>query len=71
MANVSASELAALEASLLNKSGNVPLDNRFRALFTLKSLNNQDAIQIISEGKTIFRFANADMLSNRTFRIPR
>jgi len=50
MIDISISELAALEASLLNKSGNVPLHNRFRALFTLKALNSQDAIRIISEG---------------------
>ena len=48
--NVSATELAALEASLLNKSGNIPLHNRFRALFTLKALKSADVIRIISEG---------------------
>jgi hypothetical protein len=47
---VSPSELAALESSLLNKSGNVPLHGRFRALFTLKALKSADAIRIISEG---------------------
>ncbi|KAH8109311.1 deoxyhypusine hydroxylase [Phellopilus nigrolimitatus] len=40
----------ALEASLLNKSGKIPLHERFRALFTLKSLKNGRAIEIISEG---------------------
>jgi len=44
------SELKALEASLLNTSGNVALHNRFRALFTLKALKNDQAIRIISEG---------------------
>src|ERR1700691_5816722 len=48
---VSPSELAALETSLLNKSGNVPLRDRFRALFTLKALKSADAIRIISEGR--------------------
>ena len=43
-------ELSALESSLLNKSGNVALHNRFRALFTLKSIKNQEAIRIISQG---------------------
>ena len=43
--------LAALEASLLNTSGNVPLHNRFRALFTLKALKNDDAVKIISKGE--------------------
>jgi deoxyhypusine monooxygenase len=50
---VSPSELAVLETSLLNKSGNVPLHNRFRALFTLKSLKGADAIRIISEGLAV------------------
>lgn len=40
----------ALRASLLNESGNTPLHERFRALFTLKSLKNERAIEIISEG---------------------
>lgn len=47
---VSPEELSALEASLLNASGNVPLHNRFRSLFTLKALKNEDAVKIISKG---------------------
>lgn len=47
---VSPEELTALEASLLNKSGDVPLHNRFRALFTLKALKNDEAVGIISKG---------------------
>ncbi|KAG2155986.1 ARM repeat-containing protein [Suillus bovinus] len=47
---VSPSELSALRAALLNTSGTVPLHDRFRALFTLKSLKNDDAVKIISEG---------------------
>ncbi|KIY45658.1 MFBC-like protein [Fistulina hepatica ATCC 64428] len=43
-------ELAALEATLLNTSGNVPLHDRFRALFTLKALMSRAAIDIISKG---------------------
>ena len=43
VAEVDSSSLSALEAALLNASGNVPLHNRFRALFTLKSLKNDDA----------------------------
>ncbi|KAI0769893.1 ARM repeat-containing protein [Fomes fomentarius] len=50
VAEVDSSTLAALEAALLNKSGNVPLHNRFRALFTLKSLKNDNAVTIISKG---------------------
>ncbi|KAG2102192.1 ARM repeat-containing protein [Suillus discolor] len=47
---VSPRELSALRAALLNTSGTVPLHDRFRALFTLKSLKNDDAVKIISEG---------------------
>ncbi|KAL0961329.1 hypothetical protein HGRIS_006286 [Hohenbuehelia grisea] len=50
MATASAADLDALTAALLNTSGNVPLHNRFRALFTLKALKNDDAVRIISEG---------------------
>jgi hypothetical protein len=48
--SASASELQALEDTLLNSSGNVPLHNRFRALFTLKALKNDDAVRIIAKG---------------------
>ncbi|WFD34458.1 deoxyhypusine monooxygenase [Malassezia cuniculi] len=49
--------LDALEASLLNASGNVKLDARFRTLFTLKGLgmaeeNRMRVIEIISKGFT-------------------
>ncbi|KAJ8595252.1 ARM repeat-containing protein [Rhizopogon salebrosus TDB-379] len=47
---VSSSDLSALRAALLNANGTVPLHDRFRALFTLKSLKNDEAVQIISEG---------------------
>jgi deoxyhypusine monooxygenase len=50
MLNVSQTELGTLEASLLNLSGNVPLHNRFRALFTLKALKSEEAVRIISKG---------------------
>lgn len=49
-------DLDALEASLLNKSGNVKLDARFRTLFTLKGLASlsedrmERVIDIISKG---------------------
>ncbi|KXN88267.1 Deoxyhypusine hydroxylase [Leucoagaricus sp. SymC.cos] len=47
---VSQDQLKSLENTLLNRTGNVPLHNRFRALFTLKALKNEDAVGIISEG---------------------
>ena len=44
--------LEALEASLLNTSGLVPLDDRFRALFTLQAAQEQEeAIRIIGKGE--------------------
>lgn len=51
--DVSEDSYSALRASLLNKSGSVPLHERFRALFTLKSLKTDQAIEIISEGVPI------------------
>ena len=50
MRNVPESELDNLEALLLNTSGNIPLHNRFRALFTLKALKSDQAVHIISKG---------------------
>ncbi|KAJ3773824.1 Deoxyhypusine hydroxylase [Lentinula raphanica] len=47
---ISSAQLKALEDSLLNTSGKVPLHDRFRALFTLKSLKSEDSIRIISKG---------------------
>ncbi|KAF9781570.1 armadillo-type protein [Thelephora terrestris] len=40
----------ALEKQLLNSSGDIPLHNRFRALFTLKSLESEAAIAAIAKG---------------------
>ena len=53
VAEIDASTLSTLEAALLNTSGSVPLHSRFRALFTLKALKNDDAVQIISKGKPL------------------
>ena len=50
MVQVDGTRLTALEETLLNIPGNVPLHNRFRALFTLKSLKSEEAIRIISKG---------------------
>ena len=54
MLNVSQSDLGNLEALLLNNAGNVPLHNRFRALFTLKALKSEEAVRIISKGPDCF-----------------
>lgn len=51
---VSPAELKNLEDTLLNTQGNVLLHNRFRALFTLKSLKSEEAIRIISDGGCLF-----------------
>ncbi|KAJ6563537.1 armadillo-type protein [Mycena sp. CBHHK59/15] len=50
MTSISESDLRVLEDSLLNKSGNVLLHSRFRALFTLKSLKSEEAVRVISAG---------------------
>ncbi|RPD52377.1 ARM repeat-containing protein [Lentinus tigrinus ALCF2SS1-6] len=49
-AAINSSTLTVLEAPLLNASGQVPLHNRFRPLFTLTLLQNDDALKIISKG---------------------
>jgi deoxyhypusine monooxygenase len=49
----SPSSLPALSDALLNRSGNVSLAVRFRALFALKALaseGNNQAVEIIAEG---------------------
>jgi deoxyhypusine monooxygenase len=48
---ISQSKLGELETLLLNTPGNVPLHNRFRALFTLKSLKTDQAVEIIGKGR--------------------
>ena len=48
---ITANDLQRLEDTLLNTSGNVPLHRRFRALFTLKALKNNDTVRIISKGR--------------------
>ena len=53
MVAAASTELKALEECLLNVSGKVPLDVRFRALFTLKGLKNDEAVEIISKGMLI------------------
>jgi hypothetical protein len=53
MVQVDAATLTRLEDVLLNKKGNVPLDLRFRALFMLKGVSEEqadDAVEIIAKG---------------------
>ncbi|KAI1794888.1 ARM repeat-containing protein [Ganoderma leucocontextum] len=59
VAEIDSGTLSALEAALLNTAGDVPLHNRFRALFTLKAFKNDDAVKIISKGE---RFADESAL---------
>jgi deoxyhypusine monooxygenase len=47
---MASSDLQRLEDCLLNKSGEVALHTRFRALFTLKNLKSEDAVEIIAKG---------------------
>lgn len=42
-----------LAECLLNKSGKVPLPARFRALFALKYLGDEEAINIIGQGNLL------------------
>jgi deoxyhypusine monooxygenase len=43
-----------LKSQLLGQD--VPLSKRFRALFTLKSLKSDEAVDIIGLGKLVFTF---------------
>ncbi|KAG9018094.1 deoxyhypusine hydroxylase [Tulasnella sp. 427] len=48
--NVTNETLLDLQSRLLNSSGTVPLHDRFRALFTLKAVGDERAIEVISKG---------------------
>lgn len=61
----SPSSLPALSNALLNRSGNVSLAVRFRALFALKALaseGNNQAVEIIAEGSPPFRVRRTNRL---------
>ena len=49
--SVTDAQLAALRATLLNTSGNVPLHERFRALFMLKAVGGDEVVRIVAEGE--------------------
>lgn len=49
--DVSPDALLKLEECLLNTSGDHPLHNRFRALFTIKAVGGEKAIDIVSKGQ--------------------
>lgn len=55
---VSPEQMATLKATLLNTPGNVPLHERFRALFMLKAVGGDAVVDIISEGKSIILWGN-------------
>jgi len=48
--NVTQEDLISLETTLLNTSGTTLLPDRFRALFTLKAIGDQRAVEIIAKG---------------------
>lgn len=52
-----------LSDCLLNKSGKVPLPARFRALFALKYLGDEEAIKIIGRGNNHKTFFIMDFMS--------
>ena len=43
--------MSLLRDTLLNTSGQTPLHERFRALFMLKAVGNEEVVQIVSEGE--------------------
>ena len=60
---MASSDLQRLEDCLLNKSGEVALHTRFRALFTLKSLKSEDAVQIIAKGEWYYIYLHSFILT--------
>ncbi|KIO21368.1 hypothetical protein M407DRAFT_245504 [Tulasnella calospora MUT 4182] len=48
--NVDDETIQDLQIRLLNTTGNTPLHDRFRALFTLKAVGDERAIQVIAKG---------------------
>jgi deoxyhypusine monooxygenase len=46
-------EYDGLAATLTNRTGSVPLANRFRALFTLRAIGSHRAIDIIGQGARV------------------
>jgi deoxyhypusine monooxygenase len=51
--SVTPAQMSALEATLLNTSGQTPLHERFRALFMLKAVNNDEVVKIVAEGTSL------------------
>jgi deoxyhypusine monooxygenase len=51
--SVTPAQMSALEATLLNTSGQTPLHERFRALFMLKAVNNDEVVKIVAEGMSL------------------
>lgn len=49
---VSPEQMSLLRETLLNTSGNVALHERFRALFMLKAVGNEETVRIIAEGQS-------------------
>jgi deoxyhypusine monooxygenase len=47
---VTPAQMSSLESTLLNTSGQTPLHERFRALFMLKAVNNDEVVKIVAEG---------------------
>lgn len=62
MADYSNVDYAYLEASLCNTSGEVSLAERFRSLFTLKNVANDQSIDIIAKGKKKTKRLNTTIL---------
>jgi deoxyhypusine monooxygenase len=49
---VTPAQMTALRATLLNTSETTPLHERFRALFMLKAIGNDEVVQIVSDGQS-------------------
>jgi deoxyhypusine monooxygenase len=50
--SVSPEQFKSLADCLLDNSGKTPLHERFRALFTLKAVASEQAVEVIASGKS-------------------
>ena len=70
---VTPAQMDTLKSTLLNTTGSTPLHERFRALFMLKAVNNDQVVKIVAEGKSTtladqrpLTFTSTDIQDSRT-----
>ena len=61
---VTPAQMSSLEATLLSTSGSTPLHERFRALFMLKAVNNDEVVRIVAEGMSMSLSIHVDHIAD-------